>query len=57
MLPSHASLALAFDADPPCTAPLDHVVDAEADGHGIVQAMEAATAANMWRHAVAMAGC
>ena len=57
MLPSRASLALAFDADPPCTALLDHVVDVEADGHGVVQAMAAATAANTWRHAVATAGC
>jgi hypothetical protein len=45
MLPSHTSLALAFDADLHCTAPLDHIVNAEADGHGIVQAMAAATAA------------
>jgi hypothetical protein len=57
MLPSHASFALAFDADPPCTVLLDHVVDAEADGHGVAQAMVAGTAANTWRHGVATAGC
>jgi hypothetical protein len=57
MLPSHVSLALAFDADPPCTVPLDHVVNAEADGHGVVQAMAAATAANTWQNVVATAGC
>ncbi len=57
MFPSHLSLAIAFDADPPCTVPLDHVVNTEADGHGIVQAMAAATAANTWWHAVATAGC
>ncbi len=57
MLPSHVSLPLAFGADPPCTALLDHVVDSEADGHGVVQAMVAATAANTWQHTVAMAGC
>jgi hypothetical protein len=42
---------------PLCCPPLSHVVDAEADGHGVVQAMAAATAANMWRHTVATAGC
>jgi hypothetical protein len=57
MLPYHAFLALTFDADPPCTVPLDHIVNAEADGNGVVQAMAAATAANTWRHAVATAGC
>jgi hypothetical protein len=57
MLPSHASLALAFDADPPCTVLLDPVVDVEADGHGVVQAMAAATATDTWQHAVATAGC
>jgi hypothetical protein len=57
MLPSHGSLALAFDVDLPYTVPLDHVVDAEADGHGVVQAMATATVANTWLHTVAMAGC
>ncbi len=57
MLPSHASLTLAFNADLPCTAPLDNVVNVEADGHGVVQAMAAATAANTWWHTVATAGC
>jgi hypothetical protein len=57
MLPSHASLALVYDADLPCMVLLDHIVDAEADGHGVVQAMAAATAANMWQHAVATVGC
>ncbi len=57
MLPSHMSLTLVFNADLPCMAPRDHVVEEEADGHGVVQAMAAAIAANMWWHAVAMAGC
>jgi len=58
VLPSHSSLALLdFDMDLLCTAPLDHVINAEVDDHGVVWVMAEATAATAWRHAVATAGC
>jgi len=35
---------------------LDHVVDVEADGDGVIRAMAAATAATAWWHTVATVG-